>query len=143
MTRQTYTGSDVASWVYGVRGRYVDVTEFGLSNNYKEENVRSDVLADAAVDRQRVPEDKSCIARDVSITRIKIEDYWYVRRAIRAPAIAMARIYIKPYLITIHRRCLFCLIEYRGGWICFDGRNQTVKRICQPEENVWSDMTRT
>jgi len=29
------------------------------------------------------------------------------------------------YLTTIHRRCLFCLVENSGALICFDGRSQT------------------
>jgi hypothetical protein len=27
---------------------------------------------------------------------------------------------------TIHRRCLFCLVENRGARICFEGRSQTI-----------------
>jgi hypothetical protein len=28
--------------------------------------------------------------------------------------------------LTIQRLCVFCLIEYNGARICFEGRNQTV-----------------
>src|SRR5882757_5999519 len=29
--------------------------------------------------------------------------------------------------MTIHRRCLFCLVENNGARICFDGRSQTIQ----------------
>lgn len=31
--------------------------------------------------------------------------------------------------LTIQRRCLRCLIEYRGARICFEGRNQTAVNV--------------
>lgn len=38
------------------------------------------------------------------------------------------------YLTTIHRRCLFCFVENRGGLICFEGRSQTERTDQEPKE---------
>ena len=67
------------------------------------------------------------------------------RKAINVTKMPMTTRYMIPYLmiynmvllnnisigyqqrnLTIQRRCLFCLIEYKGARICFDGRSQTV-----------------
>ena len=55
-------------------------------------------------------------------TEVNTEDS---RIASNAAKMAKARINTIPYLATIHLRWRFCLIEYNGGRICFDGRNQT------------------
>jgi len=45
-------------------------------------------------------------------------------KAIRVTNMPMTTTYIIPYLMIIQRRCLFCLMEYKGARICFDGRSQ-------------------
>lgn len=44
------------------------------------------------------------------------------------------------YLKTIRLRVRFCLIEYKGAWICLDGRSQTVGSD-QPENKLMKSET--
>lgn len=53
----------------------------------------------------------------------------------RAANVAKERTNKNPYLNTIHRRCLFCLVENRGARICFEGRNQKSIVACKRSAN--------
>jgi len=54
-----------------------------------------------------------------------------IGRIINAANNAMTKMYTMPYLMTIPRRCRFCLMEYNGGRICLDGRNQNSMVACR------------